>query len=59
LFSKENSENVVTKEVSKYSERGREEVRTVTYTYEKNDKGYPTKATEVREGNRSVTVFTY
>lgn len=59
LFSKENSENVVTKEVSKYSERGREEVRTVTYIYEKNDKGYPTKATEVREGNRSVTVFTY
>ena len=59
LFSKENSENVVTKEVSKYSERGREEVRTVTYIYEKNDKGYPTKATEVREGNRTVTVFTY
>ena len=60
-YSPERSKNVVT-EITKSGTDGQHELPkriSATYTYEKNDKGYPTKRT-TKEGNTSeVTTYTY
>ena len=60
-YSPERSKNVVT-EITKSGTEGQHEHPkriSATYTYEKNDKGYPTKRT-TKEGNTSeVTTYTY
>ena len=61
-YSPERSKNVVT-EITKSGTDGQYELPkriSATYTYEKNDKGYPTKKTETKAGNTpKVTTYTY
>lgn len=53
------SKNVYTKRTDSYNDNGHTNSRTSTYTYEANDKGYPTKKTEIFEGGNMVTTYTY
>ena len=53
------SKNVYTKRTDSYNDNGHTNSRTYTYTYETNDKGYPTKKTEIFEGGNTVTTYTY
>ena len=53
------SKNVYTKRTDSYNDNGHSNSRTSTYTYEANDKGYPTKKTEIFEGGNTVTTYTY
>ena len=53
------SKNVYTKRTDSYNDNGHTNSRTSTYTYEANDKGYPTKKTEIFEGGNTVTTYTY
>ena len=53
------SKNVYTKRTDSYNDNGVTNSRTSTYTYEANDKGYPTKKTEIFEGGNTVTTYTY
>lgn len=61
-YSPERSKNVVT-EITKSGTDDQYELPkriSATYTYEKNDKGYPTKKTETKAGNTpKVTTYTY
>lgn len=60
LFFERNSKNVVTERVFEGVDHTIPlQPRTTTYTYEKNDKGYPTKVTEKGQGYETVTVLTY
>ena len=54
------SSNVYTEEVYSYNDNGHEGGKdSLTYTYEKNDKGYPTKKTEKGRNMDIVTTYAY
>ncbi|WP_455004215.1 hypothetical protein [Capnocytophaga gingivalis] len=54
------SPNVYTKEVHSYNDNGHKgEKEALTYTYKKNDKGYPTEKTEKGRNMDIVTTYAY
>ena len=58
-YDADHSYNMYTKRTDSYNDNGHTNSRTYTYTYETNDKGYPTKKTEIFEGGNTVTTYTY
>ena len=61
-YSPERSKNVVNEITKSRTDNQHELTKRIsaTYTYEKNDKGYPTKKTETKAGNTpKVTTYTY
>lgn len=58
-YDADHSYNMYTKRTDSYNDHGVTNSRTYTYTYETNDKGYPTKKTEIFEGGNTVTTYTY
>ena len=58
-YDADHSYNMYTKRTDSYNDNELPKRISATYTYEKNDKGYPTKRT-TKEGNTSeVTTYTY